>query len=102
MRMIVPLAVVMALVSSAAMAEGPSSTPSANAKYAADGVNYRYSRITMPSRVGGQDSLERRQLASRAAALINGGDCKGARRIAAKRDDYLMVVRIDQVCAKAS
>jgi hypothetical protein len=101
--MIIPAVAAMMLISGAAMAEGPTSAQqSANAKYAADGNDYRNSRIAMPQRVGGQDSLERRQLAGRAADMINRGDCKGARRLAAKREDYQMVVRIDQVCAKPS
>lgn len=55
MRMTIPAVAAMMLISGAAMAEGPSSAQqSANAKYAADGADYRNSRITMPQRVGGK------------------------------------------------
>src|SRR6478752_1312781 len=97
MRMMIPLALVIALASSSPMADNRSSQ-AWRASVAMGGYAYNYNGGP-PVPVLGLETARRRQLADRAADLINQGDCKGAYRLARKNEDYLMMARIDEVCA---
>jgi hypothetical protein len=96
MRLMIPLIVVMTLASSTAMA-GEALSYNQQA-YAVSQLALNPPSMAPTPDVFG-DSPDRIRVAEQAARLINAGDCKGARKLVARRADQRMAARVEEVCA---
>uniref|UniRef100_B0T8V0 UrcA family protein n=1 Tax=Caulobacter sp. (strain K31) TaxID=366602 RepID=B0T8V0_CAUSK len=96
MRVTIPLIAVMTLASSAAIA-GPPLSYNQQA-YAVSQLALNLPSMAPTPDVFG-DSPDRIRVAEQAARLINSGDCKGARKLVARRADQRMAARVEDACA---